>query len=93
MQHVSTKQVHNPSVPRHRRSDFKFWLIVGFRSNVEVVAALLRFVAHTSVLALERKSALDTPFNIMLLRAFQDWTFDAFGMFRYLISNKNDDRP
>jgi len=36
---------------------------------------------HTSVLALERKSALDTPFNIMLLRAIQNWTFDAFGMF------------
>jgi len=35
---------------------------------------------HTFVLT-ARKSALDTPFNIMLLRAFRNWTFDAFGMF------------
>ncbi|XP_077262344.1 phospholipase B1, membrane-associated isoform X2 [Temnothorax americanus] len=34
---------------------------------------------HISVMASDRRSALDTPFNIMLLRAFRNWTFDAFG--------------
>ncbi|KYN40535.1 Phospholipase B1, membrane-associated [Trachymyrmex septentrionalis] len=34
---------------------------------------------HISVLATERKTALDSPFNIMLLRAFRNWSFDAFG--------------
>ncbi|KAL0105598.1 hypothetical protein PUN28_015828 [Cardiocondyla obscurior] len=31
------------------------------------------------VYATERRTALDTPFNIMLVRAFRDWSFDAFG--------------
>ncbi|TGZ57433.1 hypothetical protein DBV15_11347, partial [Temnothorax longispinosus] len=34
---------------------------------------------HISVLASDRKTALDTPFNIMFLRAFREWTFNAFG--------------
>ncbi|TGZ38865.1 phospholipase B1, membrane-associated-like [Temnothorax longispinosus] len=34
---------------------------------------------HISVMASDRKTALDTPFNIMLLRVFRNWTFDAFG--------------
>ncbi|XP_011161176.1 phospholipase B1, membrane-associated [Solenopsis invicta] len=39
----------------------------------------LYYILQIFVLASERKTALDTPFNIMLLRAFRDWTFDAFG--------------
>ncbi|KAG5328800.1 PLB1 Phospholipase, partial [Acromyrmex heyeri] len=35
---------------------------------------------HISVLATERKTALDSPFNIMLLRSLRNWSFDAFGI-------------
>ncbi|XP_012527810.1 phospholipase B1, membrane-associated [Monomorium pharaonis] len=35
-------------------------------------------ILHISV-ASERKTALDTPFNIFFIRAFRNWTFDAFG--------------
>ncbi|XP_071637871.1 phospholipase B1, membrane-associated-like [Temnothorax longispinosus] len=34
---------------------------------------------HISVLASDRKTVLDTPFNIMLHRAIREWTFNAFG--------------
>lgn len=58
----------SPSVSHPRRTMWKWW---------QFYCALL----HVSVFA-NRKSALDTPFNIMLLRAFREWTFDALGTYR-----------
>ncbi|XP_018359808.1 PREDICTED: phospholipase B1, membrane-associated-like isoform X1 [Trachymyrmex cornetzi] len=34
---------------------------------------------YTSVLATEKKTVLDSPLNIMLLRSLRNWSFDAFG--------------
>ncbi|XP_039301947.1 phospholipase B1, membrane-associated [Solenopsis invicta] len=39
----------------------------------------LYYILQIFVFASERKSALDSPSNIMLLRAFREWTFDTFG--------------
>ncbi|XP_071636930.1 phospholipase B1, membrane-associated-like isoform X1 [Temnothorax longispinosus] len=62
-------------------SDFKLWLIVDSASRRTMLKWWQFYCAllHISVLASDRKTVLDTPFNIMLHRAIREWTFNAFG--------------
>lgn len=45
----------------------------------QLYCVLLHLCAEVST----QKTALDSPFNIKLLRAFRNWTFDVFGMYNH----------
>ncbi|XP_011637054.1 phospholipase B1, membrane-associated-like [Pogonomyrmex barbatus] len=61
------------------QSSFAFCLIIGFASSSTMWKWWFYCILLHVSLSTSRRTALDTPFNILFLRAFRDWTFDVFG--------------